>query len=239
MRVCALLLVLLVSCTAREPASPRPLDLSPLSSSWDSIAVAAGLHPLRLARTHGQQREIRIWVSYGLGSDYLYRFVQHADTTSGEAIRHWGIGDESAPPSGKPGDSFALRSYDPEGDRCVWNAPLGQIGTCKVRFAEEPDWRTVLRNAVDAGLWSLAAPAANDDPPVTPGWMPVRFDGPMMIVEVLEPSGYHRAHLPLPRCMSERVGERQAADLLDVISLPADTELFRHPSSVRRCNPPA
>ena len=103
MRATSLLLsALLASVTAssyapvQRPMTPvteergRSLESGPGESSGDSVAIAAGLRPLRETSLPPGSREIRIWIGGGIWiPEDLYRIRIDAKQVQGEFIRYW------------------------------------------------------------------------------------------------------------------------------------------------------
>ena len=155
-----------------EPADSLQRQLSDIYfSTFDRVAAAAGLKPLKSLSGLPKRREVRLWIGGGLGYPQdLYRFVDDGGKVHGELIRYWhdsSLGDDSI-----PGTSFHdLMLYSQNG-ACVDFRRRSGVGVCRGNFVSSPDWRSALRRAEAADLWTLPDETAlpSDGISVMDGW---------------------------------------------------------------------
>jgi hypothetical protein len=143
----------------------------------DRVAISAGLEPLADNRHPQGSREIRLWIG---GSHFIpHRLVWLTDAQGeidGEYIRYW------------PGDE---RTHD---SMLSWNAGRCESfslkqgkGTCRVLFAEQPDWPSILTQLETNRVWILPAGAILRDP--DPDYLDLST-GPGFTVEVRDGEEY-------------------------------------------------
>lgn len=184
-------MLVLSACTGSKPRTePAPIradtgapDVTSsrvYSSTFDAVAGAAGLVPLRFD-TLNPGREVRVWIGVAIGAPkQLYRFVERGRRVDGEIIHYWSA---TRLPDDRPGETIHdLMVYSLTG-RCDRFAVNEKVGICRARFARRPDWGEVLRRAEAAGLRELPDESTLPDRVLV-------FDGWSITVELREGDRY-------------------------------------------------
>jgi hypothetical protein len=136
------------SATARAQAPGRTFDMvAYLAPINDSVAVAAGLPPLRTAPLAPGDREVRLWVDYGIGVPHHLVRLQFAGATppAGTLVAHYPI-DHPAVAAG------VRRTLD---GRCTAVRGRWATETCVARFVRPVSWPEVARRLDSLGVWTL------------------------------------------------------------------------------------
>lgn len=181
--------VALAACGGEEqrlleavPYRPDTVVVATPTFAWvtDPVAAVRGLPVLRDARLPDGYREFRLWVGFGvLLPRELLRIVETADgRVEGELLawwaRHEAMDSDSLPP--------VWEVYGRDG--CEYGGTNDLAGYCRVRFASEPDWSTVLGRLDDLEAGVLP------DPSILPGGR-MSLEGRSIEVEIRTGSRYH------------------------------------------------
>jgi hypothetical protein len=155
MRSVAPLILLLAACVihAQQADSARLASRPNLLQSTTRYAVAAGLPDLEIGPHIAGDREIRVWIGFGMTSPQsLFRLVEHDHVVTGEYIRYWYRRD---PISTADSTSFAALMRYWERGRCgpVRKGPDAEA--CVARLISQPPWRRIWRTIDSLGVWTL------------------------------------------------------------------------------------
>jgi hypothetical protein len=225
----ALLLAPLLAGPARAqaPDSLPPFHWAPIYfHSFDRVARAAGLEPLRRARLPAGHREVRIWTQVEIGAPKdLYRFVDRRGRVAGELIYHWPAPPPDTANGERPGETFHDLMVQTLRGRCDQFAVADETGVCRARFTRAPRWGDVLRAAEAGGLWDLPDPSAlpPDDVMV--------FDGWTIVVELRDARGYRTYRYNSPEAHPTWPS---AARVIEVARALRGVDALLAPSEARR-----
>ncbi len=140
---------------------------------FDAVVKAASLAPLRSEVLPRGQREIRIWIGGGIGYPQdFYRIIDRQGHISGSLFYYWPSFPPDTSQGERPGETFGdIVAYHLRG-RCEKFRRVETTTVCVARFTKPPDWRTILRIAEAAGLWSLPDESTlpRDDIIALDGW---------------------------------------------------------------------
>jgi len=108
------------------------------------VAAAAGLAPLASTTLGAGNREARLlaWFALGALNEFL-RLRVRGQRIDGELYLYWTT----------PADSFArIFLKEQYGDRCSPIQETGRVNACQLRFANPPNWRTILSRLDSLGF---------------------------------------------------------------------------------------
>jgi hypothetical protein len=191
---------------ARYVRGTRPDTAPSNAETIDRVARVAQLPVLRLRPANQSQRELRIWVGGGLGIPMqLLRIVDDGGRIRGEEIL-WlvqTLPDRSVDPRWRAfmdsvprwlRDEFHCGPVATDTTHDL-GAPSGSraelVATCRVQFAREPDWQSVLTELEQHHVWTL--PDASELPHVVrrrEGEEVVTFDGVGVTIEAWNGTRY-------------------------------------------------
>lgn len=179
----ALLLAGVTTAAAGQRPAPARIDSATLASqpswyegyfeSFDRAVAALDLVPLRDTHLARGEREVRVWTQVELGVPK--RMVQVRDVggrITGEGVFYWPAPVPNPSRGERPGQSLRdIVAYNHAGT-CGPIRVRGEMAACRVRFVSAPDWRSILRDAEGAGLWTIPDPSAlpNDGIMTLDGW---------------------------------------------------------------------
>jgi hypothetical protein len=190
-------------------------------STFDAVAAAAGLAPLRFERLPEERTEVRVWIGGGIGyPQSLYRLSIDRGEVTGELIWHWPIRELFSEGGSRTSDDLMRHA---NAGSCTDFRRDEATGVCRAILEPEPAWAEVLRDAEQAGLRHLP------DESTLPPDGSIALDGWSLTVELLEGRFYRTYHYgnPQHRAWPEaRLAER-IADIfrsLDERIPPAEVE---------------
>ena len=196
---------------------------------FDSIVALAGLAPLRsVVMPKSGRDKIRIWIGGGLGYPQdLYRIVDDGKgRVSGSLIFHWPADEPNAAIGGGTWRTFYDVVLHHQRGRCRSFRSGSGVATCIARFTKPPAWDKVLKQAEEAGLWTL--PDASSLPPDNI----FVFDGWGISIELRDDKQYRaysysnpQAHTKWPEA---KQAERIATAVQTVQSLVRPSSTTRH-----------
>lgn len=161
--------------------------------SFDRVAEAAGIPPLRAQPLPPGEREVRVWIGGGLGyPQQLYRVVDRQGRVRGEEVRYWPLDDE---PTFADGHTFDELVAANQRGACEAVRRTARMAACRARFTRPPDWAGVLRRAEASRLWSLPDES-------TLGNQSIILDGTSVTVELRSGAEYRAWQYdlrPIPR----------------------------------------
>jgi hypothetical protein len=179
----ALLLVGLSTTAAGQRAPRARIDSVTLAKqpswyegyfqSFDEAVSALDLTPLRDTKLARGEREVRVWTQIELGDPKrMVRVRDAGGRITGEGVFYWG--------SSPPDTSRGKKPVQPAQDIVAYNhagtcgaiRARGEMSACRVRYTSAPDWRSILRDAERAGLWTIPDPSTlpNDGIMTLDGW---------------------------------------------------------------------
>lgn len=167
-----------------HPGIPDATWVSIYFDTFDPVARAAGLTPLRTKNLPSGSKEVRVWTGLAIGEPKrMYRFVIQEDSVGGELILHWGTDSDRD-------HDLMLHSLD--GACRDFTRQFG-AGICRAVFDEEPSWQNRYQQAKNAGLWTLPDPSALPDDST------MVWDGWIMTVELRDGDHYRTYQYNNPR----------------------------------------
>lgn len=209
-----------------EPGIPDTSWPEVYFESFDGVAGAARLEPLRSAGARPGTREARIWIGGGVGyPQRLYRFVDRGGRVAGELVLHWPARPPDTARGERPGETFHdLMLYGQRG-RCDGFARAAETGTCRGLFTRAPDWGRVLRRAEEEGLWTLPDKSAFPDDGT------ISLDGWSITVELHDGRSYRAYQYGNPKADSPRPEARHALRIAEAMRA---VDSLQRPSDVTR-----
>jgi hypothetical protein len=175
------LLILAVGAAAQSNDSVAHAPHHGLAGFIAPFEAANGLPDLELGPHARGEREIRVWIGFGLVWPLnLYRLVERNGKVTGEYIRAW---ERGGPREGPDSTDFAaLMRYDERG-RCssFRRGPLAE--SCVANFVSAPPWAKIWREIDTLGVFTLP------DASTLKGEVGV-FDGWGMVVETWDGAAY-------------------------------------------------
>lgn len=203
-----------------------PEDTRPaFAALTDPVARLAKLPRLRPIPEHWKQRELRLWVGFGL--TYPMQLVRVTDSDSGVVtgeLWHWvatGLPDPAQPRESRvQADSIPIQvrrqfRCEPFAVDTLRNGPSlsdGLVVACRVRFRSPPDWGALLRLLEALGVWTL--PDESRVPHTRP-----HFDGVSLVVEAWNGNRYRTYHYGDPQMQSSAEAHQAAAILGEITRL--------------------
>ncbi|MEO6526722.1 MAG: hypothetical protein ABIP93_08880 [Gemmatimonadaceae bacterium] len=154
-------------------------------SSFDRAVATLDLAPLRDTRLARGEREVRVWTQIEIGDPKrMVRVRDVGGRITGEGVFYWGAPlaeparSEKPPPSNE--DIVAYNNAGTCGEIHV----RGDMSACRLRYVSAPDWRSILRDAESAGLWTIP------DPSTLPSDGIITIDGWTIVVELRTSESY-------------------------------------------------
>lgn len=153
-------------------------------SRGDSVAVAAGLRPLRERSLPSGSRELRIWIGGGITiPEDLYRIRINNGKVTGQWIRYWERKNRFEWRTEV--SQGAMMRYTFEG-ACDRIGTSGNVDACVTRFTTTPQWESLLRRIEADSVWTLI------DESEAPRDSIIVFDGYAISVEARDGANYRR-----------------------------------------------
>jgi len=176
----ATLLFVAVQALASEPVADEPF----LLQFTHGASEAAGIGKLKEISLPDGEREIRIWVGFGvMRTDHMLRLqVGPSGNVNGEVLAHYrnDLSDM------EPQDAAEFRQSVLQG--CT-NPKEGQeSNTCTVNYRRAPNWQSIYKRIISLGVLTLPDESALAAPELE------IIDGVAMVVEVRDGSQY-RAYM--------------------------------------------
>lgn len=181
----------------------------------------AGLPSLRTASFAEGVREVRFWSEVSIGVPKHLVIIRDAHgRLTGEAIRYWPAGslDED--------DHLDAQLTEDLGSTCEQLLHGDDSTVCYGRFVGEPDWSRIMREASEAGLWTLPDPSTLPEDSV---WA---LDGWGMTVELRDGRTYRTYEYRNPGGHAWPEA-RQAEALADIFG-----EIWQHVAPQEHPSPP-
>lgn len=151
-------------------------------SHGDTVAIAAGLRPLRERSLPTGSRELRVWIGGGITiPEDLYRIRVDDGKVTGQWIRYWDRKNRYEWLSKVSQSAMMRYSLDGTCDRI---GTAGNVDACVTRFTKPPDWESMLRRLETDSVWTLL------DQSAMPRDSIIVFDGYAISVEARDGANY-------------------------------------------------
>lgn len=179
------------------------------------------LPPLQTLPLSPRQKEVRVWTGVSLGYPRrLVRILVEGEQVHGEVYHYWRVDWDSTLADTTRYEALIRRRMR---GTCTEFVVGAGYEACRARFAYTPRWAEILRDAEDAGLWTLPDESTLPHPSIM-------IDGWSLAVETRDGESYRAYGYASPRTDASPESARalriaQAVGRLAALQVPSEVVL--------------